>query len=196
MIFYILLSFTAGFEGGVFELKGNDIVSPEFGTSFGVFCDFYVTPNLNYGLSFNKGKAAASTRTMVVVYDTTSGQQRILSRVRGEDFEFISGEFCVNWLPIRTVLLPYLSGWLGLKSWKFVSGGDVVMSLNENEFKGVSLSLGGGAGLRSEIAGFVFSAELFSDFIFSEDSDWEVGFGSSDDNEWTVNTMFKLGKEF
>jgi hypothetical protein len=195
MIFFILLSFTAGFEGGMFELKGNDIVSPEFGPTFGVFCDFYVTPNLNYCLSFEKGSATASTRTMAFTYDSL-GQQHFFSVVRGEDFEYFSGNMSVSWIPIRTILSPYLSGRLGLKSWRFVSGGDVVMSLNGNEFKGLSLSLGGGAGLRGGIAGFVLSAEAFADFIFSENSDWYDGFGSGDDNEWIMEYIFKLGRNF
>jgi hypothetical protein len=195
MILYILFSFAVGLEGGMFELKGNDVVSPEFGPSYGVFCDVFVTPNLNYCLSFEKGRATASTRTMAFMYDTL-GQQHFFSGVRGEDFEHFSGNMSVSWIPIKTVLSPYLSGRLGFKSWKFVSGGDVVMSLNGNEFKGLSLSLGGGVGLRGEIAGFVLSAEAFSDFIFSENRDWVDGFGSGDDNEWIVEYVFRLGREF
>ncbi len=195
MILYILLSFTAGLEGGVFELKGNDVVSPSFGPSFGVFCDFYVTPSLNYGLSFEKGRAAASTRTLAIMYDTL-GQQHFFSEVRGEDFEHFSGNISVSWVPFRTVVSPYISGRLGLRSWRFVSGGDVVMSLNGNEFNGLSMSLGGGTGLRGEIAGFVLSMEAFSDFIFSENSNWVEGFGSGDDNEWIVEVLFSLGRDF
>ncbi len=195
MIFYILLSFTVGLEGGMFELRGNDVVSPEFGPSFGLFGDFYVTPNLNYCLSFEKGSATASTRTMAFMYDSL-GQKHFFSEVRGEDFEHFSGNMSVSWVPIRTVLSPYLSGRLGFKSWRFVSSGDVVMSLNGNEFNGLSLSLGGGVGLRGEIAGFVLSVEGFSDFIFSENSDWFDGFGSGDDNEWIMEYVFRLGRNF
>lgn len=195
MIIYILLSFTVGFEGSMFELKGNDILSSSFGASYGIFGDFYVTPNLKYGISLRKGKADASTRTMAISYDTT-GQQQVFSGVRGENFEFIGGDFSVSWTPFRTVISPYVSGRLGLRNWKFVSDGDVVMSLNQNEFEGLSLSLGGGAGLRGKIAGFILDLEASSDFIFSEDRDWEEGFGSGDDNEWTVDIIFRLGKEF
>lgn len=195
MIFYILFSFTVGLEGGMFELKGNDIVSPEFGPSIGGFCDFFVNSNLNYSFSFQKGKATASTRTMAFMYDSL-GQRQFFSGVVGEDFEHLSGSFSVNWMPFRIVLSPYLSGRLGFKSWSFVSGDEVVTSLNGNEFKGLSLSLGGGAGLRGEIAGFVISAEAFSDFIFSENKDWIEGFGNGDDNEWIVEYIFRLGRNF
>ncbi len=195
MIIYILLSFAVGVEGGVFELQGNDIVSPEFGPRFGVFCDVPVTSNLNYVLSFGWGKATASTRTVAITYDSL-GQRQVFSEVRGEDFEYLSGDFSVNWIPLRSVISPCLSGRLGLKSWKFVSGGEVAMSLNGNEFKGISLSLGGSAGLKGNIAGFVISGEIFSDFIFSESSDWEKGFGSEDDNEWTRGVIFRLGRDF
>ncbi len=195
MIFYILLSFAAGLEGGIFELKGDDVVSPSFGPSFGVFCDFYVTPDLNYSFSFQRGKSTASTQTMAFTYDSL-GQRQYFAAVRGEDFEHFGGNISVGWIPFRTVLSPCLSGRLGFKSWRFVSSGDVVMSLNGNEFRGLSMSLGGGVGLRGDIAGFVLSAEVFSDFIFSENSDWIEGFGSSDDNEWIVDVIFKLGKEF
>ncbi len=195
MILYILFSFTVGLEGGMFELKGNDIVSPSFGPSFGVFCDFYLNPNLNYCLSFERGKATASTRTMAFMYDSL-GRRQFFSEVVGEDFEHLSGNLSVNWIPFRIVLSPYLSGRLGFKSWRFVSGGEVVTSLNGNEFEGLSLSLGGGAGIRGELAGFIISVEAFSDFIFSENKDWVEGFGNGDDNEWTVEYVFRLGRDF
>jgi hypothetical protein len=195
MIIYILLSFAVGVEGGVFELQGNDIVSPEFGPGFGVFCEVPVTSNLNYILSFGWGKATASTRTVAITYDSL-GQQQVFSGVRGEDFEYFSGDFSVNWIPLRKMISPCLSGRLGLKSWKFVTGGEVATSLNGNEFKGISLSLGGSAGLKGRIAGFVISGEIFSDFIFSEESDWEKGFGGEDDNEWTKGVIFRLGRDF
>ena len=195
MIIYVLLSFAVGVEGGVFELQGNDIVSPEFGPGFGVFCEVPVTSNLNYILSFGWGKATASTRTVAITYDSL-GQQQVFSGVRGEDFEYLSGALSVNWIPLRNIISPYLSGRLGIKSWKFVSGGEVAVSLNGNEFKGISLSLGGSAGLKGEIAGFIISGEVFSDFIFSEDSDWMDGFGGEDDNEWTRGVIFRLGRNF
>jgi hypothetical protein len=195
MIIYVLLSFAIGIEGGVFELQGNDIVSPEFGPYFGIFCEVPVTSNLNYVFSFGAGKATAMTRTVAITYDSL-GQQQVFSEFRGEDFEYFSGDFSVNWIPLRNVISPYLSGRLGLKNWKFVRGGEVVTSLNGNEFKGISLSLGGSAGLKSKIAGFVFSTEVFSDFIFSEDSDWAEGFGGEDDNEWTRGVIFRLGRDF
>jgi len=195
MIIYVLFSFALGIEGGIFELQGNDIVSPEFGSHFGVFCEVPITSNLNYVLSFNTGKATASTRTVAITYDSL-GQRQVFSEVRGENFEYLSGDFFVNWIPLRNVISPYLSGRLGLKNWKFVSGDEIAVSLNGNEFKGVSLSLGGSAGLKGRIAGFVISGEVFSDFIFSEDSDWEKGFGSEDDNEWSRGVIFRLGRDF
>jgi hypothetical protein len=191
MMLYILFSFTLGAEGGFFELKGKDVVSPSFGPSYGIFGDFYVTPNLSYELSFQSGKATASTRTMFI--DTLGD---IHSGVAGEDFECFKGALSVNWFPFKPVFSPYVSARLGLVNWKFVSGDNVARSLNGNELKGISLALGGGSGLRAEIAGFVLSAEAFSDFIFSEDKDWISGFGGYDDNEWTVEVMFKLGREF
>jgi hypothetical protein len=191
MMLYVLLSFAVGFEGGVFELKGEDIVSPSFGSSYGAFCDFYVTPNLSYDLSFQVVKAPASTRTVAI--DTLGN---VYSEVEGEDFECFKGNLSVNWFPFTTAISPSLSARLGLTQWKFVSGEDVVQSLNGNDFEGISLFLGGGAGLRGRIAGFVISAEAFADFIFSEDKDWISGFGGYDDNEWDVELIFKLGKEF
>ncbi len=194
MILYILLSFAAGLEGGVFKLRGKDIVSPSFGPSYGIFCDFYVTPNLSYDLSFQMVKAPASTRTMAIVYDSTG--QQVFSEVRGEDFQCFKGNLSVNWFPFAAVFSPYLSSRLSLEQWKFVSSGDVVQSLNGNDFQGTSLVLGGGGGLRCEIVGFVLSAGAFADFIFSEDKDWLGGFGGYDDNEWDIELIFKLGKEF
>ena len=140
MMVYILISFAVGFEGGMIEPRGDDIVSAEFGSYFGFFCDFDVTPNLNYGLSFGRGRAPASTRTMAFTYDSL-GQQHFFSAVRGEDFGYYSGDFSVKWMPFMTALSPYLSGRLGFKKWEFVSGGEVVTSLNGNEFEGLSLSL-------------------------------------------------------
>ncbi len=195
MIIYILFSFAIGVEGGIFELQGSDIVSPEFGPHFGVFCDVPITSNLDYVISFGWGKDIASTRTVAITYDSL-GQRQVFSEVRGENFEYFSGDFSVSWIPLRNNISPYLSGRLGLKSWKFVSDGEIVTSLNGNEFKGISLSLGGSAGLRGKIAGFVISGEVFSDFIFSENSDWEKGFGNEDDNEWTRGVTFRLGKDF
>lgn len=191
MILCILFSFAVGLEGGVSELKGKDIVSPSFGPSYGIFCDFYVTPNLSYDLSFQIVKAPASTRTMII---DTLGET--YSEVAGEDFECFKGNLSVNWFPFKIMFSPYLSARLGLEQWKFVSGGNVVQSLNGSDFQGTSLVLGGGTGLRGRIAGFIISAEAFSDFIFSENKDWLKGFGGYDDNEWMVEVVFKLGKEF
>jgi hypothetical protein len=194
MILYILVSFTVGLQGGMFELKGEDIISPSFGPSYGIFCDFYMTPNLSYDLSFQMAKAPASTRTTAIVYDSTG--QQVFSEVRGEDFQYFKGSLSVNWFPFTTIISPSLSAKLGLEQWKFVSGGEVVQSLNGNDFEGISLFLGGGGGLRCELVGFVLSAEVFSDFIFTENKDWSGGFGGYDDNEWDIEVIFKLGKEF
>jgi hypothetical protein len=214
MILYILFSFAVGFEAGVFELKGNDIVSSSFGPSFGVFGDLIVTPNLSYSLSFGRGKAGASSQTFGMRIDTivdpinndTNIVQPVYSEVQGEDFECFYGNISVDWFPLRTSLSPYLSGRLGLKHWKITSGGDIIQGLGYPDFSGeiipgndyqsLSLSIGGGAGLRGKLAGFVVSAEAFSDFIFSEKRDWEEGFGIGDDNEWTLEFIFRLGREF
>lgn len=196
MIFYILLSFTVGLEGGAFELKGDDIFSSSYGPSFGAFCDFYVTPNLIYGLSFERGKSDASTRSMVLQYDSL-GEKHVFSGVRGENFEYLQGNLSINWIPFEIPISPYLSTRLGVNYWSFVDKeGDVVQSLNGNDFKGISMVLGGGAGLKGKIAGFILSGEASSNFIFSENRDWEEGFGTGDDNEWVVKFKLKLGKEF
>ncbi len=192
MIIYILLSLTLGLEGGMSQLKGEDIVSSSFGPFLGGFCEIPVTPNLSYSISFTGGKAEASSNSMVM---DTSGQ--MFSGVVGEDFQSFRGDLSVNWAPLTGGFSPYLSGRLGLSQWKFVNGsGDIVLSLNGNNFEGLSLFLGGGAGLKGKIAGFILAVEGFSDFVFSEDKDWYEGFGGYDDNEWTFNVMFKLGKEF
>ncbi len=190
MILHILLSFTVGLEGGMFELKGEDIVSSSFGPSFGVFCDVSITPNLSYSLSFIGGKAEAFSNT---VARDSSMMPMVFVR---EYFQYFKTNLSVNWFPLQTAFSPYLSGRLGLSRWKFVSGGDVAMSLNGNDFDGLSLFLGGGAGLKVEIAGFIVAVEGTSDFIFSENKDWLEGFGGYDDNEWTIDVMFKLGREF
>jgi len=191
MILHILLSFTVGLEGGMFELKGEDIVSSSFGPSFGVFCDVSITPNLSYSLSFIGGKANASTNSAEM---DTLGQPQ--TGIVGEDFQCFKGNLSVDWFPFQGVFSPYLSGRLGLSRWEFVSGGDVAMSLNGNDFEGLSLFLGGGTGLRGKIGGFIVAVEGTSDFIFSENKDWLEGFGGFDNNEWTIDVMFKLGREF
>ena len=214
MILYILLSFVVGLEGGMFDLRGENIVSSSFGPSFGVFGDLSVTPNLSYTLSFGWGKADASTQTFGLRYvpmvdtatnDTTLSPE-VYSENQGEDFECVYGNLSVKWFPLRSSLSPYLSGRLGLRQWKITSGGNVIHSLGYpdpvsfveiiNDYRGLSLSIGGGVGLRAELAGFVVSAEVFSDFIFSENQDWGKGFGIGDHNEWTVEGVFRLGKEF
>ncbi len=215
MIIYILFSFVVGLEGGMFELKGNDIVSSSFGPSFGIFGDLSATPNLNYSLSFGIGKTDASTQTfgmrLVPVVDTTTNDttftQLVDSMAQGEKFECLYGNLSVNWFPFKASLSPYLIGRLGLKQWKIISGGNVIQSLGypdpespdeiiRNDYQGLSLSIGGGAGMKAEIAGFVVSVEGYSDFIFSEDKAWDKGFGMYDDNEWTLDVIFKLGREF
>ena len=200
MIIYMLFSFAVGLEGGMFELKGDNIVSSSFGPSFGIFGDLSVTPNLSYTLSFGGGKAGASSRTFGII-DT------IYSEVQGEDFECFYGNLSVNWFPLKTSVSPYFSGRLGIKQWKMTSGGNVIQSLGypdpyhpgeiiRNDYQSLSLSIGCGVGLRGGLAGFVVSAEVFSDFIFSENQDWGKGFGIGDHNEWTVEGVFRLGKEF
>jgi hypothetical protein len=200
MMIYMLFSFAVGLEGGMFELKGDNIVSSSYGSSFGVFGNLDVTPNLSYRLSFGMVKADASSQTFGIT-DT------IYSEVQGEDFECFYGNLSVNWFPLKTSLSPYLAGRLGLKQWKITSGGNVIQSLGYpnpyspgeiiyNDYQSLSLSIGGGVGLRGKLAGFVISAEVFSDFIFSENQDWAKGFGMGDHNEWTVEGVFRLGKEF
>jgi hypothetical protein len=207
MIFYILFSFAVGLQGGMFELKGDDIVSSSYGPSFGVFADLSVTPNLSYNLSFGRGRNDASIQTfgmkLVPVNDTTFAL-RDTSAAQGENFECFYGNLSVNWYPLKTSLSPYLSGRLGFKHWKITSGGNVIQSLGYpgssgeifNDYQSLSLSIGGGAGLRGKLAGFVVSAEAFSDFIFSEKKAWDEGFGIGDDNEWIVEFMIKIGREF
>ena len=202
MIIYMLFSFAVGLEGGMFELKGEDIVSSSFGPSFGVFADLSVTPNLSYSLSFGRGKAGVSSQTFGMRADT------IIGAIQGEDFECFYGNLSVNWFPFEASISPCLIGRLGLKHWKITSGGNIIQSLGYpdpdslgqitpgNDYQSLSLSIGGGAGLKGEIAGFVVSVEGYSDFIFSEDKAWNEGFGIYDDNEWIVNVIFKLGKEF
>lgn len=192
MIIYILFSFAVGLQGGMFELKGDDIVSSSFGPSFGAFGDLSVTPNLSYSLSFTEGKAEASSNS--VTLDTL---MQPISEVVGEDFQYFKANLSVNWIPFQASFSPYLSGRLGLNQWKLLdANGDVAESLNGNGYEGLSLSLGGGAGIKAEIAGFIISVEGCSDFIFSENKDWYEGFGGYDDNEWTVDFIFKLGKVF
>lgn len=192
MILCMLFSFAVGVQGGMFELRGDDIVSSSYGPSFGAFCDMSITPNLNYSLSFERGKAETSSNS--VVLDTL---RQPLTGIVGQDFQSFQGALSVDWAPLTTSFSPYLSGRLGLSQWKFIdSNGEVALSLNGNNFEGLSLFLGGGAGIRGRIAGFILAVEGFSDFVFSENKDWSGGFGGYDDNEWTVNFMFKLGKEF
>jgi hypothetical protein len=192
MILYILLSFTVGLQGGMFELKGEDIVSSSYGPSFGFFGELSVTPNLSYVLSFTRGKAEASSSS--VTLDTLMEE---ISEVVGEDYQYFKGNLSVNWSPLRYAISPYLSGRLGLSQWKLLGNdGNVVEILNGNNFEGLSLSLGGGIGLKGKVAGFELSVEGFSDFIFSENKDWYEGFGGYDDNEWIVEAVFKLGREF
>jgi len=189
---YVLLSFAVGVQGGMFELQGDDIVSSSFGPSFGGFCDVNVTPNLSYSMSFIGGKAETSSNSTIL-----DSLRQPLSGIVGEDFQSFQGALSVNWAPLTTSFSPYLSGRLGLSQWKIIdSNGDVALSLNGNNFEGLSLFLGGGAGIRGRIAGFLIAVEGFSDFVFSENKAWDKGFGMYDDNEWTVNFMFKLGKEF
>lgn len=203
MIIYILFSFAVGLEGGMFELRGNDIVSSSYGPSFGIFGDLSVTPNSSYSLSFGRGTADASSQTFGI--DSTFTQ--IDSMAQGEEFECFYGNLSVNWFPFKTPLSPCLIGRLGLKQWKITSGDNVIQSLGSpnpyspgdiihNDYQGLSLSIGGGIGLRGELAGFVLAAEAVSDFIFSESKSWEEGFGRNDDNEWTVEFIFRLGRKF
>ena len=192
MIIYILFSFAVGLQGGMFELKGEDIVSSSFGPSFGAFGDLSVTPNLSYSLSFTGGKAEASSNS--VTLDTL---MQPISGVVGEDFQYFKTNLSVNWFPFQSSFSPYLSGGLGLSQWKLLdANGDVAESLNGNDYEGLSLSLGGGGGIKAEIAGFVISVEGYSDFIFSENSDWVEGFGGGDNNEWTIEYVFRLGRNF
>jgi hypothetical protein len=192
MILYVLFSFTIGVQGGMFELRGEDIVSSSFGPSFGAFCDLSITPNLSYSLSFAGGKAEASSNSVEL-----DSLRQPLTGVVGQDFQSFHGALSVDWAPLTTSFSPYLSGRVGFSQWKIIDGnGDVALSLNGNNFEGLSLFLGGGAGIRCKVAGFLIAVEGFSDFIFSENKDWSGGFGGYDDNEWTVSYMFKLGKEF
>ena len=191
MILYILFSFAVGLQGGMFELKGEDIVSSSYGPSFGIFCDVDVTPNLSYSISFTNGKSEASSSSVGL-----DSLMQPLAGVVGEDIQSFQGNLSADWSPVRAKFSPYLSGRLGFNRWRFMEGDNTSVSLTGNDFEGLSLSLGGGAGIKGRIAGFVLAVEGFSDFVFSEDKDWSGGFGGSDDNEWTVNFMFKLGKEF
>ncbi|MEO0293231.1 MAG: hypothetical protein ABIN61_03285 [candidate division WOR-3 bacterium] len=195
MIIYILFSITLGIEGGFFELKGKDVVSPSFGPSFGIFCDFPLIPNLSYTLSLQKGSGGASTRTAAIFYDSL-GVGTVLSGVVGEEFKYNKGILSTNWLPFSKIISPSLSLRLGLISWSFVSEKEIAKSLNGNEFKKISLFIGGGGGVRSNLFGFLLSIEAFADFIFSEDKDWETGFGNYDDNEWSTELTFRVGKQF
>lgn len=192
MIIYILFSFALGLEGGMFELKGEDVVSSSYGPTYGFFGELSVTPNLSYVLSFTGGKAETSSRS--VTLDTLMGE---ISEVVGENFQCLKGNLSVNWSPIPHALSPYLSGRLGLSRWKLLDGdGNVAENLDGNKFEGLSLSLGGGAGIKANFAGFVVAVEGYSDFIFSENKDWYEGLGGYDDNEWTVEFIFRLGREF
>jgi len=191
MIIYILFSFAVGLQGGVFELKGDDIVYSSYGSSFGVFADLSVTPNLNYSLSFVGGKAEAFSNT---VARDSSMMPMVFVR---EYFQYFKTNLSVNWCPFQASFFPYLSGRLGLNQWKLLdANGDVAESLSGSDYEGLSLSLGGGGGIKAKVTGFVVSVEGYSDFIFSENKDWHEGFGGYDDNEWTFNIMFKLGRKF
>jgi len=195
---YLLFSFAIGIGGGVFEVRGDDIVSPSFGPTAEVFFNIEIIPDLVYDISIKGGRADASTRSLAYIEveqgDTTAFIA--VSRVLGEEFEFVEGNLSLDWYPFPMQIKPYISARLGLMRWRFKSNGEVTRSLNGNEFDRYSLSLGGGIGVSTGFSGFVLSVDVVSDFIFSVDNDWKDGFGTGDDNEYAVGVNIRIARGF
>ncbi len=195
---YLLFSFAVGMGGGAFQVKGDNIVSPSYGPKFEIYSLFEFIPNLVYSIDIKGGRANASTRSLAYEY-VEQGDSTILipiSSVLGNEFEFIQGALSLYWYPLSTRLKPYISTRLGLMRWRFKSDGEVTSSLNGTQFDRYSLTLGGGLGLSAELSGFVFSVGADGDFIFSMDKDWNEGFGTEDENEYTMGFEIKIAKEF
>lgn len=195
---YLLFSFAIGLGGGTFQVKGDNIVSPSYGPKVEIYSLFEFIPNLMYSIDIKGGRANASTRSLTYEY-VEQGDSTILipiSSVLGNEFEFIQGALSLYWYPLSTRIKPYILTRLGLMRWRFKDDGEVVVSLNGNNFDRYSLTLGGGIGVSSEFSNFVFSLGVYSDFIFSVDKDWEKGFGTEDENEYTLGFEIRIAKEF
>jgi len=177
---YLLFSFAIGLGGGMFQVKGDNISSPSYGPKVEIYSLFEFVPNLVYSIDIKGGRAKLIP----------------ISSVLGNEFEFIQGALSLYWYPLSTRLKPYILTRLGLMRWRFKDDGEVVVSLNGNNFDRYSLTLGGGIGVSSEFSNFVFSLGVYSDFIFSEDKDWEKGFGTEDENEYTLGFDIRIAKEF
>lgn len=194
----LLFSFAIGIGGGAFQIKGDNIVKPSYGPTAKIFFDFEFIPGLVYRINMEAGRANASTHSMV--YESI---QREDSTVRipiygvlGDKFEFIHGNLSLNWYPFTWQIKPYLSTRLGLMRWRFTQNGEVVMSLNGSNFDRYSIYLGGGAGVSTEFSNFIFTMGVTSDFIFSVDNNWDEGFGTEDENEYTIGFEISVAKEF
>ena len=195
---YLLFSFAVGMGGGAFQVKGDNIVSPSYGPKVEIYSLFEFVPNLVYSIDIKGGKSGARTRSMTYQY-IEQGDSIIVIPIAGElgdDFEFIQGALSIYWYPLQSTLKPYIMSRLGLVRWRFKENGEVVMSLNGHKFDRYSLALGGGIGLATEFSNFILSIGISSDFIFSMDKDWEEGFGTEDENEYTIGFEIRIAKEF
>jgi len=195
---YLLLSFSIGVGGGMFKVYGNNIGNASFGQKVNVFCDFEFVPQLVYSLNIETGKADASTSSFAYQYIQQEDSTVIIpiSGILGDKYEYLHGNLSIDWYFINTPIKPYVRAKLGMMRWRFKSDGEVTSSLNGNQFDRYSLTLGGGLGLSAELSGFVFSAGADGDFIFSMDKDWNEGFGTEDENEYTMGFEIKIAKEF
>jgi len=194
----LLFSFAIGIGGGAFQIKGDNIVEPSYGPTAKIFSDFEFIPGLVYRINIEAGRANASTHSMV--YESIQqGDSTVIipiSGVLGDKFEFIHGNLSINWYPLTWQIKPYLSAQLGLMRWRFTQNGEVVMSLNGSNFDRYSIYLGGGTGVSTEFSDFIFTIGVTSDFIFSVDKSWDEGFGTEDENEYTIGFEISVAKEF
>lgn len=195
---YLLFSFAVGIGSGAFQVKGNNIVNPSFGPKFEIYSLFEFVPNLQYSIDIKGGRAKAATRSMTY-QNIEQGDSIITIPISGEigdEFEFVEGDLSLYWYPMNIKLKPYISMRIGILRWRFKDNGEVAISLNGNNFDRYSLALGGGIGLATEFSDFIISIGIFSDFIFSMDKNWEQGFGTEDENEYTIGFDIRIAREF
>lgn len=196
---YLLLSFSIGIGGGTFIPQGEDIVSPSYGVNGSIYYDIEVIPDLVYSLSLSMGKAGASTETMTyqIIQQGDSTIYVPVSDEVGDNFEYVEGNLSVQYSPFELSVSPFISGRIGLMKWKFTDESGVVNSLTGNKFDRLSLSLGGGFGLETDILeDYTAGVLVNADFILSVDSDMEEGFGPADDNEWKYGISLKVARRF
>ncbi len=195
---YLLFCYAVGIGGGAFQVKGDNIVNTSFGPKFEIYSLFEFVPNLQYSIDIKVGKAKAATRSSTYEY-IVQGDSTIIIPISGEvgdGFEFIEGDLSLYWYPLNAKFKPYISTRLGILRWRFKDNGEVALSLNGNKFDRYSLALGGGIGLATEFSDFILSMGISTDFIFSMDKNWETGFGTEDENEYTIGFDIRIAKEF